>query len=75
MNELEKIFDMYASEKVTDSDEIIAADEKMGTYVKSMGLRKEEYTHLEELLVDTNIEYEKQGFMNGFRFAVKLLTC
>lgn len=40
MNELEKIFDMYMSDKENDSEEIVMIDEKIGTYMKQIALKK-----------------------------------
>lgn len=74
MNKLEEIFVMYMSDKENDSEEIIEIDEKIGTYMKQIELKKEEYFHLEKLLVDSDIAYEKQGFISGFQYAVKLLA-
>lgn len=73
MNELEKIFNTYMSDKENDSEEIVTLDEKIGTYMKKFELKKEEYSNFEALLIDSNIEYERQGFVNGFKYAVKLL--
>lgn len=73
MTELEKIFDMYMEDK-KDSEEAIKKDKSFMKFAKELNLKREEYRELEEHNVDCSIAYEKQGFINGFRYAVKLLA-
>lgn len=75
MEELEKIFnDMYMENK-SDSEAVLEADNRMGAYIGQLGMNGEQVTTLDSLNADCTIAYEKQGFLNGFRCAVKLLTC
>lgn len=73
MTELETIFDMYMEDK-KDSEEVIKKDESFMKFVKELNLERKKYLELEQCNVDCSIAYEKQGFINGFRYAVKLLA-
>lgn len=42
--------------------------------VKELNLERKKNLELEQCNVDCSIAYEKQGFINGFRYAVKLLA-
>lgn len=73
MEELKKIFDEYMGNK-EDSVEVVEKDDTFTIFAKGLKLEHEKYADLEQYNTDCSIAYEQQGFINGFRYAVKLLT-
>ena len=73
--EIEKIFynfDVLADE-LTDSPEVRKAHENAMDFLKKHKMPQEIELQVDDLLCRINYEGEKQGFIHGFQYAVKLL--
>lgn len=74
MSELEQLFyERYMANK-EDSMEVTTMDESFNECAKNLNLKHEEYAELWECNTNCSIMYERQGFMNGFLYAIKILA-
>mgnify|MGYP000513655747 CR=1 FL=1 len=74
MGELEKIYYEYQNNLAEgDSEEVIAARKSLYNFFDKKGLDSFEY---EDFIVSLSCENEKQGFIAGFKYAMKIaLEC
>jgi hypothetical protein len=75
MSELEKIYYTYMDDigLGKDSDEIIRAGKILYEQLDKKGLSSCEF---EDYIGDLTSEHEKQGFLNGFKYAMSIaLEC
>ena len=75
MSELEKLFYYYNAEVgKNDFKETKEASENVWNYLKEKEKEKSSYLDAEEKIIALASANEKQGFINGFQYAVTLLT-
>lgn len=73
MRELEKIYYDYQNQSGTDGEAVVKARDTVFDYLESKDLQIEEY---EDFICDYACENEKQGFLSGFQYAMKIaLEC
>lgn len=59
-----------------DLPETKESDDKFGEYIREhIGVGKRMEMEIDDLLGECKAKYEKQGFIYGFEYVVRLLTC
>ena len=70
MSELEKIYYEHQNNlEAGDSEDLIKARESLYGYLEENGLSAQDY---EDFVCSVACENEKQGFLNGFQYAMKI---
>lgn len=71
ITELDRIFNELVLPECKDFDDTVAAAQEVDRYITA-SYGKNEY--LSDLCTKSQVAYERQGFIFGFRYALQLMT-
>ncbi len=75
IKQIENIFWNFEklNEEYVDLPETRKASEELTNFLIGNGMTRKEYMEIEDFISSATIQHEKQGFIYGFQYAIKLL--